>query len=150
MKLGKVENKKTLGIFEVNLKNDIHKNELVSFAADYWANAMENAGDRQINYQMGNGMIILSDKDLERFKKSFVNYILKVFPHEGNIMLWTSDGANFENIGTDAYLPVIMKNCNLPLTILPSDVCMWISSDKIVVENDFKQDIIYSTDKKVK
>ena len=143
-----LQGKKIFGIFESNSKKISVKNEIVSFAADYWADAIENAEDKQISYQMGNGAITLSDKEIDRFKKSFINYVSKIFPNEGSIMLWTSDGTHFEDVGTDAYLPEIMKNCNLPLICLPSDLCMWISSNKIVVENDFNQEVIYDTNKK--
>lgn len=145
-----VQGKKALGIFDLNFKNNSHKNEIVAFAADYWANAITNAIERQIGCQMGNGIVVLSDKEIEKFKKAFINHISKVFPEEGSIMLWTSDGENFDKIGTDAYLPVIMKNCNLPLTCLPSDLCMWISSKQIVVENNLEQEVVYSVEKQKK
>ena len=143
-----LQGKKAFGIFESNSKKKSVKNEIVSFAADYWADAIENAEDKQISCQMGNGVITLSDKEIDKFKKSFINYVSKIFPNEGSIMLWTSDGTHFEDVGTDAYLPEIMKNCNLPLICLPSDLCMWISSNKIVVENDFTQEVIYDTKNK--
>ena len=43
-----------------------------------------------------------------------------------------------------SYLRSIMKSSNLSLTCLPSDVCMMIYSNKIVVEEAFEQSIIYS------
>lgn len=152
MKLSKVENKKALGIFEVKPKDSLEKREMVNFASEYWASAIMNAGKDQINVQMGNGAISLSEKELEKFKKSFVNYISKIFPaRDDSISLWTSNGEYFDRIGTDGYLREIMKNCNLPLTCLPADLSMWIYSDKIDVEDDYQRETIYSIqDKKVK
>ena len=150
MMLDKERNNKIFCIFEINSKKNKEINEIVSFAANYWADLMNLEKDRQIGFEMGKGYIDLTAKELEKFKKSFINYVLKNFPANGSIMLWTSDGANFEDVGTDAYLPLIMKSCNLPLTCLPSDMCMWISENKIVVEDNFKQEVIYDTERKIK
>ena len=144
MKLSKVENKKALGIFDVKPKDSLEKKEIINFASEYWANAIMNAGRDQINAQMGNGVISLSEKELEKFKKSFVNYISKIFPAgDDSISLWTSNGEYFDRVGVDSYLNSIMKNCNLSLTCLPSDICMWIYSDKIDVEDDYQRETIY-------
>ena len=152
MKLGKVENKKALGIFEKKTKDDLENKEIVNFAAEYWINAILNSGKDQISVQMGNGSILLSEKELEKFKKAFISYISKIFPNgDDSISLWTSNGEYFERIGTDAYLREIMKNCNLPITCLPCDLSMWIYSDKIDVGDDYERETIYSLqDKKVK
>lgn len=130
---------------EFNLKKDDTKIKIINIASEYWADRIKNAGERQISYEMGNGIIIVSNKELVRFKRNFSNVISKMYSHIGNgIMLWTPDGKHFNDIGTDSYLRNIMKNSNLSLTCLPSDVCMMIYSNKIVVEEDFKQLIIYS------
>lgn len=152
MKLNKVESKKALGIFEVKPKNSLEKKELVNFAAEYWMNAIMNAGKEQISVQMGDEIILVSEKELKKFKKAFVNYILKIFPKkDDNISLWTSNGEFFEKVGTDSYLKGIMQNCNLPLTCLPSDLIMWIYSNKIDVEEDYRRETIYRVQgKKVK
>ena len=75
MKLGKVENKKALVIFEKKTKDDLENKEIVNFAAEYWANAILNSGKDQISVEMGNGFITLSEKELEKFKKAFISYI---------------------------------------------------------------------------
>ena len=130
---------------EFNLKKDDTKIKIINIASEYWADRIKNAGERQISYEMGNGIIIVSNKELVRFKRNFSNVISKMYSHIGNgIMLWTPDGKHFNDIGTYSYLRNIMKNSNLSLTCLPSDVCMMIYSNKIVVEEDFKQLIIYS------
>lgn len=149
MKFSKMESKNVLGLFDIK-KKDISENEkIVSFASEYWADAIMNAGKGQINYQMGNGMIELSENDIEAFKEAFNNYILKIFPTNGNkIMLWTSDGEYFERVGTDAYLKQIMSDCNLPLTCLPSDVSMNIYNKRIELEDGYQFDVIYSLEEK--
>ena len=115
-------------------------------------NAIMNAGKEQISVQMGDEIILVSEKELKKFKKAFVNYILKIFPKkDDNISLWTSNGEFFEKVGTDSYLKGIMQNCNLPLTCLPSDLIMWIYSNKIDVEEDYRRETIYRVQgKKVK
>lgn len=149
MKLGKVENKKALGIFEKKIKDDLENKEIVNFAAEYWANAILNSGKDQISVQMGNGSITLSEKELEKFKKAFISYILKIFPvGDNSITLWTSNGEYFDRVGVDIYLKEIMKNSNLPLTCLPSDICMWIYPNKIDIEDEFQQETIYSSQSK--
>ena len=152
MKIGKVENKKALGIFDIKQKADLENKEIVNFAAEYWINAILNSGKDQISVQMGNGFITLSEKELEKFKKAFISYILKIFPvGDNSITLWTSNGEYFDRVGVDSYLKEIMKKSNLPLTCLPSDICMWIYSDKIDVGDDYERETIYSLqDKKVK
>lgn len=152
MKIGKVENKKALGIFDIKQKADLENKKIVNFAAEYLANAILNSGKDQISVQMGNGIISLSEKELERFKKAFISYILKIFPSgDDSISLWTSNGEYFDRVGTDGYLKEIMKNCNLSLTCLPSDLSMWIYPDKIDVEEDYERETIYSAqNKKVK
>lgn len=152
MKFGKIESKNILGIFDVKKDDMSDKEKLVNFASNYWADAMLSAGNKQISYQIGNGVIELSDKDIEVFKKTFNDYILKIFPTNGNkIMLWTSNGEYFDRVGTDAYLRQIMKACKLPLTCLPSDICMNIYNTKIELDDSYKYDVIYSLeDKKVK
>ena len=144
MSLDKIQSKRALGIFDKNSKAELSNEKIVWVAANYWTKAMQNY-ERQINYLMGNGVILLSERDLARFKRNFVHYILKMFPEKGSIMLWTSDEKNFLTVGTDAYLPIILKHCNLKLTCLPSDLCMWISSEQIVVEQNFQQEIIYKS-----
>lgn len=130
---------------EFNLKKDDTKIKIINIASEYWADRIKNAGERQISYEMGNGIIPLSSKELVRFKRNFLNVISKVYFHIGTgIMLWTPDGKHFNDIGTDSYLRSIMKSSNLSLTCLPSDVCMMIYSNKIVVEEAFEQSIIYS------
>lgn len=149
MKLGKVENKKALGIFEKKIKDDLENKEIVNFAAEYWANAILNSGKDQISVQMGNGSITLSEKELEKFKKAFISYILKIFPvGDNSITLWTSNGEYFDRVGVDIYLKEIMKNSNLPLTCLPSDICMWIYPNKIDIEDEFQQETIYTSQSK--
>ena len=149
MKLGKVENKKILGIFDIKQKADLENKEIVNFAAEYWANAILNSGKDQISVQMGNGSITLSEKELEKFKKAFIGYILKIFPvGDNSITLWTSNGEYFDRVGVDSYLKEIMKNSNLPLTCLPSDICMWIYPNKIDIEDEFQQETIYSSQSK--
>ena len=149
MKLGKVENKKILGIFDIKQKADLENKEIVNFAAEYWANAILNSGKDQISVQMGNGFITLSEKELEKFKKAFISYILKIFPvGDNSITLWTSNGEYFDRVGVDSYLKEIMKNSNLPLTCLPSDICMWIYPNKIDIEDEFQQETIYSSQSK--
>ena len=149
MKLGKVENKKALGIFEKKIKDDLENKEIVNFAAEYWANAILNSGKDQISVQMGNGFITLSEKELEKFKKAFISYILKIFPvGDNSITLWTSNGEYFDRVGVDSYLKEIMKNSNLPLTCLPSDICMWIYPNKIDIEDEFQQETIYTSQSK--
>ncbi len=149
MKLGKVENKKILGIFDIKQKADLENKEIVNFAAEHWANAILNSGKDQISVQMGNGSITLSKKELEKFKKAFISYILKIFPAGDNsITLWTSNGEYFDRVGVDSYLKEIMKNSNLPLTCLPSDICMWIYSDKIDIEDEFQQETVYTSQSK--
>lgn len=141
MKFGKVESKKGIGIFEnKNIKENF---ELLECAANYWIYQIQNAGSRQINFEMGKGHISVSDKNLEKFRKIFVHYVSKLIAKEGSITLWTSDGENFNTIGTDSYLREIMKEANLPLTSLPSDMFMWITSSQIAVEDNFKQSVIY-------
>ena len=58
--------------YPINIKKkDISENEkIVSFASEYWADAIMNAGKGQINYQMGNGMIELSENDIEALNKN--------------------------------------------------------------------------------
>lgn len=149
MKLGKVENKKALGIFEKKTKDDLENKEIVNFAAEYWANAILNSGKDQISVQMGNGSITLSEKELEKFKKAFISYILKIFPvGDNSITLWTSNGEYFDRVGVDIYLKEIMKNSNLPLTCLPSDICMWIYPNKIDIVDEFQQETIYTSQSK--
>ena len=149
MKSFKVENKKALGIFEKKTKDDLENKEIVNFAAEYWANAILNSGKDQISVQMGNGFITLSEKELEKFKKAFIGYILKIFPvGDNSITLWTSNGEYFDRVGVDSYLKEIMKNSNLPLTCLPSDICMWIYPNKIDIEDEFQQETIYSSQSK--
>lgn len=149
MKLGKVENKKILGIFDIKQKADLENKEIVNFAAEYWANAILNSGKDQISVQMGNGFITLSEKELEKFKKAFISYILKIFPvGDNSITLWTSNGEYFDRVGVDSYLKEIMKNSNLPLTCLPSDICMWIYPNKIDIEDEFQQETIYTSQSK--
>ena len=147
MKLAKLETKKALGIFDVNYHDKILKDNIISCASEYWALVIKNSKEEQISFQMGNGLIHVSDKELEKFKKSFSSYISKRFPKDGSIMLWTSNGEYFDTIGVDAYLEAIMKHCNLPLTCLPSDLCMWISSKKIEIEHDFNHEIIFNNEK---
>ena len=149
MKLGKVENKKILGIFDIKQKADLENKEIVNFAAEYWANAILNSGKDQISVQMGNGFITLSEKELEKFKKAFISYILKIFPvGDNSITLWTSNGEYFDRVGVDSYLKEIMKKSNLPLTCLPSDICMWIYPNKIDIEDEFQQETIYTSQSK--
>lgn len=152
MKLGKVTSKKALGIFDAKTKENFRHNEIIKFAAEYWANLIMNAGKNQINFEMGNDIILLSERDIEKFKKSFINYISKIFcDDENGIMLWTSNGEYFDRVGIDAYLNEIMKNCNLSPTCLPSEISMWIYSDKIDIEDDYQRETIYTAqDKKVK
>lgn len=151
MKLGKVENKKGLGIFEMNNKKDSTKDEVIEVAAEYWADAIKNAEENQISFQMGKGIIVVSDKQLDKFKKVFANYIVKAFPEEDNsISLWTSNGEYFDRVGTDSYLRDIMKNSNLPLTCLPSDICMWIYSNRIDIDKGFEHETIYDVNEKTK
>lgn len=152
MKFGKMESKKALGIFDMKQKDVSENEKIVSVASEYWANAIKNAGKGQISYQMGNGMIELTEKDIEAFKKAFNDYILKIFPTKGSkIMLWTSDGEYFDRVGTDAYLRQIMSDCNLSLTCLPSDVSMIIYDKKIEVGDSFQYDVIYNLeDRKIK
>ena len=144
MTFKKPESINGLAIFDKCIKKDSTKSEIIEVASEYWVDKIMNAGERQISYEMGNGMIILSSKDLEKFKRAFSSLISKAFPNIGNIMLWTSDGKYFNDIGTDSYLRNIMKSSNLSLTCLPSDVCMMIYPKKIVVEEDFEQSVIYS------
>ena len=138
MTFGKIDTKKITGIFDKNEYSD-----LVQRASAYWSFQIANAGERQLNFEFGYGLITVSDKMILKFQRAFSNYILKRFPKKGNIMFWTSDGANFDMIGTDNHLKEIMKISNLPITILPSDVCMWLSSDKIEVENNFQREVVY-------
>ena len=62
-------------------------------------------------------------------------------------MLWTSNGEYFESIGTDSYLENIMRIAKLPITILPSDICMWIYSEKIEIEDRMQHQLVYSRKK---
>ena len=64
MNLGKTNSKKVLAVFEKRQKNE-QVDEVVVIAADYWTDALANAGENQISYQLGKGMINLSEKDLE-------------------------------------------------------------------------------------
>lgn len=152
MKLDKLKNGNLLGLFDIKQKENSNEREIVNFAADYWTNAIMRADENQINVQMGNDVILLSENELEQFKNVFTNYILEIFPDNGRyINLWTSNGQYFDRIGVDAYLNQIMKNCNLPLTCLPSDICMWIYSDRIEIEDNYQQEVIYnSRNKQVK
>ena len=110
-----IESKSAIGIFD----NDDEKKVLIDVAANYWVDELKNAGTQQISYEMGNGLISVSDRSLDLFKQEFVNYISKVFPKTDDyIMLWTSNGEYFDRIGTDSYLRKIMEECNLPLTCL--------------------------------
>ena len=149
MNLGKTNSKKVLAVFEKRKKNE-QVDEVVVIAADYWTDALANAGENQISYQLGKGMINLSEKDLIKFKKNFISFISKIFSQHRDIMLWTSDGKHFEKMGTDGYLAAIMKSSNLPLTCLPSDVCMRMTDEEIVIENNLEQEIIYTASKRVK
>ena len=54
-----------------------------------------------------------------------------------------STTSNNDEVKIDSNLKEIMKISNLPITILPSDVCMWLSSDKIEVENNFQREVVY-------
>ncbi len=143
MILKKPESINGLAIFDKCIKDNT-KSEIIKVASEYWVDKIANAGERQLSYELGNGLISLSSKELDKFKKVFSGFISKNFPNNGNIMLWTSDGKHFNEIGTDSYLRSIMKSSNLSLTCLPSDVCMMIYPKKIVVEEDFKQSVIYS------
>lgn len=136
------ESKKVLGIFDVNDINS-DRAKTVNVAADYLASMIGSAGENQLNYQMTGEIIEVSEKDLGRFRRVFSNYILKKTPKEGSIMLWTSNGEVFDRIGTDNYLKDIMEGCKLPITVLPSELCMYIYSHKIEVEDGYKVRVLY-------
>lgn len=76
----KLENKSGIAIFEKNLKKDSLKREMLEVASTYWTDKLENSGVNQISYELGNGNIVLSDKELNKFKKNFSTYISKIFP----------------------------------------------------------------------
>ena len=140
----RIESKKGIAFFDKTLRKNSLKDEVIGTASEYWTDKIKNAGLNQISYEMGNGNIALSDKELCRFKKNFSNYISKFFPKKGNyIMIWTSDGKHFEKVGTDSYLKAIMKMSDLPMECLPSDVCMWIYPEKIEVEENYIRDILF-------
>ncbi len=139
-----IESKSAIGIFD----NDDEKKVLIDVAANYWVDELKNAGTQQISYEMGNGLISVSDRSLDLFKQEFVNYISKVFPKTDDyIMLWTSNGEYFDRIGTDSYLRKIMEECNLPLTCLPSDLTMWIYKNYIDVMDNYQHKRLYSSEK---
>ena len=140
----KLEKKSGIAIFEKNLKKDSIKREMLEVASTYWTDKLENSGVNQISYELGNGNIVLSDKELNKFKKNFSTYISKIFPKKGNyIMLWTSNGEYFKRVGTDSYLKDIMRISDLPMESLPSDVCMWIYPERIEVEADYNHFILF-------
>lgn len=140
----KIESKKGIAIFNKTLKKDSLKDKMIETASEYWTDRIKNSGLNQISYEMGNGNIVLSDKELNKFRKNFSSYISKVFPKKGNyVMIWTSDGEHFEQVGTDSYLKAIMKMSGLPMECLPSDVCMWIYPERIEVEADYDHIILF-------
>lgn len=143
MTIGNIDTKNVTAIFD---KSNQDKKKIVSEACEYWVNQILNF-DRQISNEMGNGIINVTDRDLLKFRKVFNGYILKHFPKKGNIMLWTSNGEYFESIGTDSYLENIMRIAKLPITILPSDICMWIYSEKIEIEDRMQHQLVYSRKK---
>ena len=143
MTIGNIYNKNVTAIFD---KSNQDKKKIVSEACEYWVNQILDF-DRQISNEMGNGIINVTDRDLLKFRKVFNGYILKHFPNKGNIMLWTSNGEYFESIGTDSYLENIMRIAKLPITILPSDICMWIYSEKIEIEDRMQHQLVYSRKK---
>lgn len=149
MNFAKIEQIKAIGIFEKD--NNEQKLEIVSAASEYWAEQIRDAGDNQLNVQLENNFIEVSEKDLERFKKVFVKFISSRFSDDRcGLMLWTANAEYFERIGTDAYIKEIMKKSKLPLTILPADLCMFIKSDSIVVLSDEEEKIIYQVENKRK
>lgn len=143
MTIGNIDTKNVTAIFD---KSNQDKKKIVSEACEYWVNQILDF-DRQISNEMGNGIINVTDRDLLKFRKVFNGYILKHFPNKGNIMLWTSNGEYFESIGTDSYLENIMRIAKLPITILPSDICMWIYSEKIEIEDRMQHQLVYSRKK---
>lgn len=143
MTIGNIDTKNVTAIFD---KSNQDKKKIVSEACEYWVNQILDF-DRQISNEMGNGIINVTDRDLLKFRKVFNGYILKHFPNKGNIMLWTSNGKYFESIGTDSYLENIMRIAKLPITILPSDICMWIYSEKIEIEDRMQHQLVYSRKK---
>ena len=147
MKFGKIESKNVLGIFDKGNHREFVNNDVIEFAADYWASAIANAKKNQISFQIGNGIINVTEEELERFRKAFSDYIVNFLPNNDGIMLWTSNGEYFDRIGTDGYLKEIMKNCKLPLTCLPSEMCMLIYSNIVAIDDGYNYKTIYSTDK---
>lgn len=142
----KEESKKAIGIFYIEQLSE--KNVMIDMAANYWTDEISHAGVNQISYEMGDGIITVSDEALATFKKNFMNYISKIFPTENNyLMLWTSNGEYFDRVGTDSYLRRIMEDSNLPLECLPSDITMWIYHDNIDVLKNYKHERIYDSRK---
>lgn len=151
MSFGKMETKKILGIFDMKLKREDSFFDIVNYAAEYWTQRINLAKDNQIGYGLDGNIFYLSDENILKFKREFINYILKKKQQLKNgIMLWTSDSENFDMMGTDNYLKMIMKKANLPLTCLPNDLCMWIYEDKIIVEENFEYKVIYGKENKIK
>ena len=65
-----VESKKGLAIFDKSAEKVNINSEIVTVACNYLLNQIEMAGKRQISYELGNGIINLSEDDLINIKKN--------------------------------------------------------------------------------
>lgn len=146
-----VESKKGLAIFDKSAEKVNINSEIVTVACNYLLNQIEMAGKRQISYELGNGIINLSEDDLINIKKNLYKNILKKYPVDDTyLMLWTSDGEYFDQIGVDPLLKQVMEKSGLSTTVLPSNLVMWIYPKKVMVEEDLECIQLYNCDKKIK
>lgn len=146
-----VESKKGLAIFDKSTEKVNINSEIVTVACNYLLNQIEMAGKRQISYELGNGIINLSEDDLINIKKNLYKNILKKYPVDDTyLMLWTSDGEYFDQIGVDPLLKQVMEKSGLSTTVLPSNLVMWIYPKKVMVEEDLECIQLYNCDKKIK
>ena len=131
-----------------HLESDTECRKVVEAATDYWIDAIKNADKNQISYEMGDGVISLTDNNLEVIRFNLSNFIYKLYPTKGDyIMLWTSNGEYFERVGVDPILKSSMLKSKISVTALPSNLTMWIYSDEIEVEKDFQHFSIYKKEK---
>ena len=131
-----------------HLESDTECRKVVEAATDYWIDAIKNADKNQISYEMGDGVISLTDNNLEVIRFNLSNSIYKLYPTKGDyIMLWTSNGEYFERVGVDPILKDCMKKSELSEMVLPSNLTMWIYPHRVDVEENFQFISIYKKEK---